>query len=110
MPYIYFENGEIDALLSVTGAQSVSDQVLTQAEEKLKAAKKPLSERDEKIVEIAASMRYVRGGEVEIVDGEPVISEGDDNGAYVLGWVWADFAGTELDKEAENEDAEGSGE
>lgn len=29
------------------------------------------------------------------------VSEGDDNGAYVLGWVWVDFEGTALDKAGE---------
>lgn len=26
-------------------------------------------------------------------------SEGEDNGAYVLGWRWVSFSGTEFDKE-----------
>lgn len=40
------------------------------------------------------------------IDEHPVISEGDDNGAYVQAWMWVDFADTEYDKEKEkNEDA-----
>jgi hypothetical protein len=34
------------------------------------------------------------------VDGA-ITSEGDDNGSWVLAWVWVDFADTEFDKEAE---------
>lgn len=37
------------------------------------------------------------------VDGA-IISEGDDNGAFVLAWTWVDFNGTGFDKEAEDED------
>jgi hypothetical protein len=33
-----------------------------------------------------------------------IISEGDDNGAYVLGWRWVSFAGTEFDKGNDDED------
>lgn len=32
----------------------------------------------------------------------PLISEGDDNGAYVMGWRWVDFGGTDLDKGTED--------
>jgi hypothetical protein len=50
---------------------------------------------------------------VELVDTEDerfecdnlIVSEGDDNGAYVLGWRWASFEGTELDKEKEDDEA-----
>lgn len=38
-------------------------------------------------------------GELEI-DDDAVVSEGDDNGAYVQAWVWVRFDGTKLDKEA----------
>jgi hypothetical protein len=31
-----------------------------------------------------------------------IVSEGGDNGAYVLGWRWASFSGTEFDKEPED--------
>jgi hypothetical protein len=39
-------------------------------------------------------------GETE-VDDNAIVSEGDDNGAYVSAWVWVSFAGTRLDKEAD---------
>jgi len=33
------------------------------------------------------------------IDGA-IVSEGEDNGAYVLGWRWVPFEGTALDKGA----------
>lgn len=36
-------------------------------------------------------------------DAHVMVSEGDDNGAYVRAWVWVSFAGTSLDKDEENE-------
>jgi hypothetical protein len=33
-----------------------------------------------------------------------IISEGDDNGAFLLTWTWISFAGTPLDKGAEDEE------
>lgn len=38
-------------------------------------------------------------GTIEVDDGA-IVSEGNDNGAYVQAWVWVDFSGTALDKEA----------
>ena len=38
-----------------------------------------------------------REGELEF-DESAVVSEGDDNGAYVQAWVWVSFEGTHLDK------------
>jgi hypothetical protein len=49
------------------------------------------------IREMARAQRH-RDGEVEI-DENAVVSEGDDNGAYVQAWVWVDFSGTPLDKD-----------
>jgi len=34
-------------------------------------------------------------------DAHVMVSEGDDNGAYVRAWVWVSFEGTSLDKERE---------
>jgi len=56
---------------------------------------------DEKIRQLAKAQHEVEG-ELEI-DANAVVSEGDDNGAYVQAWVWVDFAGTELDKEKEDD-------
>lgn len=52
-------------------------------------------QRDDVIRKLAYT--YQKDGELEIDEGA-VISEGDDNGAYVASWVWVDFSGTELDK------------
>jgi hypothetical protein len=32
-----------------------------------------------------------------------IVSEGADNGAYVLGWRWVSFSGTDMDIDAEDE-------
>lgn len=64
------------------------------------------SERDRKIVDMAHDECHV-DGETE-VDDDAIVSEGDDNGAYVQAWVWVSFAGTPFDKDAE--DAEQSDE
>jgi len=73
------------------------------------------TERDKYIVGLAMQ-QWHRDGEVEIpnwgqttetivvdTDGNQhtisLISEGDDNGAYVMAWVWVDFSLTPLDKE-----------
>lgn len=44
-----------------------------------------------------AMERYSRGGDLEI-EPDAIVSEGDDNGAYVLAWKWVDFEGTEFHK------------
>ena len=58
-------------------------------------------ERNDRIREMARE-EYVREGEIE-VDDNAVVSEGDDNGAYVQAWVWVSFAGTDLDKEKDEQ-------
>ena len=35
------------------------------------------------------------------LDAHVMVSEGEDNGAYVRAWVWVSFEGTPLDKEEE---------
>lgn len=42
-------------------------------------------------------------GDLE-VDDSAIVSEGDDNGAYVTGWKWISFEGMALDKELTDED------
>lgn len=55
---------------------------------------------------INLAREYESEGDLELDDDElVVISEGDDNGAYVKMWKWIDFAGTPLDKE-KDEDGE----
>jgi hypothetical protein len=34
------------------------------------------------------------------VDGNAVVSHGEDNGAYVQAWVWVSFDGTRFDKDS----------
>jgi hypothetical protein len=58
-------------------------------------------ERAEKIREMARE-EHGRDGELEFDDG-CVVSEGDDNGAYVMAWRWVDFGGTEFDKHADGD-------
>lgn len=53
----------------------------------------------------AALIRQLAGeqhGEhgVPEIEEDAEISEGDSNGAYVAAWVWGDFSGSPLDKEA----------
>jgi hypothetical protein len=55
------------------------------------------AERWEKIRQLARGV-FVCDGNPEI-DEDAVVSEGDDNGAYVAAWVWVPFSGTDLDKE-----------
>lgn len=45
-----------------------------------------------------ARTQAAREGSAEI-DDDAVVSEGDENGAYVQAWLWVDFAGTDLSKE-----------
>ena len=55
-------------------------------------------DRVAEIVELAYDA--ASDGELELAD-DAIISEGDDNGAYVSAWVWVSFAGTRLDKTAD---------
>lgn len=49
------------------------------------------SERDKEIAELAPT------DDEHEIDGA-ITSEGEDNGAFVLGWIWVDFAGTKFTK------------
>lgn len=65
----------------------------------IEASEKHLNEpRRQKILELARAT-LAREGELEF-DDDAVVSEGNDNGAYVQGWAWLDFSGTNLDKHA----------
>jgi hypothetical protein len=48
-----------------------------------------------------AQATLAREGELEI-DENALLSEGDDNGAYVQAWVWLPFAETPWDKETQD--------
>jgi hypothetical protein len=61
-------------------------------------------DRDARIRQLAFD-QYVRSEDIDF-DDVPKISESGpdgDNGAYVAAWVWVDFAGTELDKDPDDE-------
>jgi len=53
--------------------------------------------REREIINIAKEICIASDGEIEI-ETTAKISEGDDNGAFIQGWIWVDFAGTGLDK------------
>ena len=53
--------------------------------------------RRQQILELARAT-LVREGELEFDDGA-IVSEGNDNGAYLQAWAWVDFGGTTLDKD-----------
>lgn len=53
------------------------------------------SERDKKIADLVEAI------DAELEVDNALISEGDDNGAYVLCWAWVSFSGTDFDKEPE---------
>jgi hypothetical protein len=55
------------------------------------------NDREQRIAELARE-RLTYEGELEI-DDTTVISEPDDNGSYVMAWIWLDFSGVPgLDK------------
>lgn len=63
----------------------------------------PIKKRDashKQIWQLASNSNMLRDGELEL-DLNAKISEGDSNGAYIETWMWVDFDGTKLDKEAE---------
>jgi hypothetical protein len=62
-----------------------------------KVSWKETKKRKQAIRELAKEKHH-REGELEI-DDYSMVSEGDDNGAYVQAWVWVSFDGTKLDKE-----------
>jgi hypothetical protein len=51
----------------------------------------------QKILELAR-VTLAREGELEF-DDDAIVSEGNDNGAYLQAWAWVDFGGTTLDKD-----------
>ena len=53
--------------------------------------------RRQQILELARAT-LVREGELEF-DDDAIVSEGNDNGAYLQAWAWVDFGGTTLDKD-----------
>lgn len=59
-------------------------------------------EKRNELIRELAKLQWEQDGEIEI-DAGAVVSEGDDNGAYVQVWVWVDFEGNaELSKSDDN--------
>ncbi|MGH8156573.1 MAG: hypothetical protein ACREPQ_00505 [Rhodanobacter sp.] len=54
---------------------------------------------------LTLAKRAGRDGEIE-VDESAIVSEGDDNGAYVSAWLWVSFEDSALDKSVEPDDEE----
>lgn len=66
-------------------------------------------QRDHEIVAIAVENYPWSDGDIELGsegDSNVMVSEGEDNGAYVRAWVWISFEGTFLDKNTEGEQEE----
>lgn len=61
-------------------------------------------DRERKIIQLAQASSLVGDGVLEI-DDTAITSEGDDNGSYVMAWLWVDFSGTDLDKETNCDEA-----
>lgn len=60
------------------------------------------AKRESRIVGLAHAQGLFTDGETEcgdLHDKNVMVSEGEDNGAYVRAWVWVSFEGTDLDKE-----------
>jgi len=55
----------------------------------------------EREIAAACHREHGREGELEFDPTNVLLSEADDNGAYVLAWRWFDFAGTKWNKEAD---------
>ena len=66
-------------------------------EEYLERFEQPRMKRENAIRKLAHKTLH-QEGDLEI-DDNVVISEGDDNGAYVMTWQWVAFDGTKFDKE-----------
>ena len=54
--------------------------------------------RDKKIIKMARVGNNVGKLDCEI-DDTAIVSEGEENGAYVQAWLWVSFVKTEFDKE-----------
>lgn len=57
--------------------------------------------RRKAIVALAKTSPFLEEGVLEI-DDDSVISEGEDNGAYVQAWLWVDFYGTKFATSSES--------
>lgn len=82
--------------LAAIARGTVTPNIAARAQEALAS----LSDPRENAIRRMAEESFHRDGELEI-DAGALLSEGDDNGTYLLAWRWVDFAGTPLDKEAD---------
>lgn len=64
----------------------------------------PVAARERDIITLA-QRNVCQEGKIEI-DDSSIVSEGDDNGAYVLAWVWCDFEGSPMSKSDDPTDSE----
>ena len=96
MPYLHLTDTEVVILLDgigrLTGYPTAELQALA---DKLNPSDEDI-ERHADIRHLARRHAERQGHEI---DDDAIVSEGDDNGAYVMAWVWVDFEGTDLDKE-----------
>lgn len=100
MPHIDFSFAEIDAILS-------SQNLPASVREKLTKPPQEHSDRVDAIINIACENGVFQDGVVELhtcSEGQPIVSEGEDNGCYVQAWAWVNFEDTPLDKETEEEE------
>lgn len=82
--------------LAAIARGTVTPDIAARAQEALAS----LTDPRENAIRRIAEESFHRDGELEI-DAGALLSEGDDNGTYLLAWRWVDFAGTPLDKEAD---------
>jgi len=84
-------------LLELARAQAHTDAACKQAAAELEVYLERFDNdrlvRDAAIRELAESNLPLADGELEM-DPNAVVSEGDDNGAYVMTWSWVSFADT----------------
>ena len=79
----------------MTTILGLSDPALASIKEKISEAANPSNQ--ERDIFILANIQCQEEGETEF-DDNCIISDGDDNGAYVGSFTWIDFSGTDLDK------------
>lgn len=82
---IYATGATVDQLHALVTAADLSDP----------SDSSDSSDRPDAIRALAREHHPIDGIEI---DGDAIVSEGDDNGAYVAAWVWVSFDGTDFDK------------
>lgn len=90
---------EKDASLLLASGAAISDKL----REDLENIGRPRDPREQQIIDLADT-----SDEIE-VDPDAVVSEGDDNGAFVMAWLWVPFFRTALDKDIEADEEDDGG-